>query len=237
MRGVRLPRALTHDQGWWDPPGRWSPRSACRTLWGWLRGALGRPPVTRTEPERANAAAHRPKESETSSRSTPGKAAAGELAVRRPCRPTVVRAREVTTASVCIEAPIERVWKVFSDVEGWPEWTMSVRSASAGTDGVLRLGADVKIVQPLLSTRTYEVTAFEPGRSWTWVAASPGLRTTATHRLDVIDATTTLVQQTIRHQGPLARPVALTFGQLTNRYLTMEADGLRERSESGGVPA
>lgn len=95
---------------------------------------------------------------------------------------------------------MERVWKVFSDVERWPEWT-------------------------------------EPGRSWTWVATSPGLRTTATHRLDAVDATTTLVEQTICQQRALARPVPWAFGRLTSRYLTMEANGLRDQSEKGGVPA
>lgn len=138
---------------------------------------------------------------------------------------------------MCVRAPIERVWTVFSDVERWSEWTEAVQSVATDNDGVLRLGAAFEIAQPLLSTTCYEVTEFDPGRSWTWVATSPGLRTTATHRLDVVDANTTRVQQAISHQGPFAIPVAWTFGRLTSHYLAMKANDLRDRSESEGVPA
>lgn len=99
------------------------------------------------------------------------------------------------------------------------------------------MGAVVEIAQPLLPALSYEVTEFDSGRSWTWVAASPGLRTTAIHRLGVVNATSTLVEQTILHQGPFALPVALTFGRLISRYLAMKANGLRDRSEAEGVSA
>ena len=46
--------------------------------------------------------------------------------------------------SVIIEAPVERVWEVFTDVDRWPEWTPSVtRTAVIAGDGVA-LGARVR---------------------------------------------------------------------------------------------
>jgi uncharacterized protein YndB with AHSA1/START domain len=83
--------------------------------------------------------------------------------------------------AVIIEAPVERVWEVFTDVDRWPEWTPSVtRAAVIAGDGVA-IGARVRIKQPRLPEMTWEVTRVEPGSTWTWVSRSPGAVTEAVH--------------------------------------------------------
>lgn len=131
--------------------------------------------------------------------------------------------------SISIDAPVEVVWSVFTDVEQWPTWTASVSSVRL-LDGPMRVGATVRIRQPKLPTVTWTVTEFDPGRSWTWQATSPGAHTVATHHLTGSESTT-VARQSIEQGGPLGRFVGWLYRSLTARYLTLEAEGLKRRSE------
>ena len=76
----------------------------------------------------------------------------------------------------------------------------------------------------------WEVTKWEPGRSWTWVATGPGARTEASHVLTA-SGRGTVAEQSIVSSGPLGRLVAFLYRSLTRRYLAIEAEGLKQRSE------
>src|SRR6185436_18747173 len=112
----------------------------------------------------------------------------------------------VERASITIDAPIEVVWSVFTDVERWPTWASSFRSVEL-IDGPMRLGARARIRQPRLPTVVWEVTKWEPGRSWSWTATSPGARTEASHVLTRSGAGT-IAEQSIVSSGPLGRLAA-----------------------------
>ena len=135
----------------------------------------------------------------------------------------------VERASITIDAPIEVVWSVFTDVERWPTWASSFTSVEL-IDGPMRLGAKARIRQPKLPVVVWEVTKWEPGRSWTWTAMSPGARTEASHVLTRSGAGT-LAEQAITPSGPLGRLAAFLLRSLTRRYLAIEAAGLKQRSE------
>src|SRR5262245_61254106 len=136
----------------------------------------------------------------------------------------------VERASIAIDAPIEVVWSVFTDVERWPTWASSFTSVEL-IDGPMRLGAKVRIQQPRLPTVIWEVTKWEPGRSWTWTATSPGARTEASHVLTRV-GDRTVAEQAIRPSGPIGRLAALFLRSLTRQYLAIEAAGLKQRSET-----
>jgi len=135
----------------------------------------------------------------------------------------------VERASIMIDAPIEVVWSVFTDVERWPAWASSFTSVEL-VDGPMRLGAKARIRQPGLPTVIWEVTKWEPGRSWTWTATSPGARTEASHVLTRV-GDRTVAEQSIIPSGPIGRLAALVWRSLTRRYLAIEAAGLKQRSE------
>jgi len=135
----------------------------------------------------------------------------------------------VERASITIDAPIDIVWSVFTDVERWPTWASSFTSVEL-IDGPMRLGAKARIRQPRLPTVVWEVTKWEPGRSWTWVATGPGARTEASHVLTA-SGRGTVAEQSIVSSGPLGRLVAFLYRSLTRRYLAIEAEGLKQRSE------
>src|SRR5215475_6563957 len=96
--------------------------------------------------------------------------------------------------SVTISATADEVWRVFTDVERWPEWTASVRSVEVTSGDGVALGARVRIKQPRLPALVWEVTEVEPGVSWTWVSRSPGVVTTARHSVTALGPDKTRVE-------------------------------------------
>jgi uncharacterized membrane protein len=135
----------------------------------------------------------------------------------------------VERVSITIDAPIDVVWSVFTDVERWPTWASSVTSVEL-IDGPMRLGAKARIRQPRLPTLVWEVTKWSPGHSWTWTATSPGARTEASHVL-TRSGEGTVAEQSIISSGPLGRVAAFAWRSLTRRYLAIEAAGLKQQSE------
>ena len=135
--------------------------------------------------------------------------------------------------SVDIAAALDEVWTVLVDVEGWPSWTASVSKVKVLDGTPLAVGSRVRVRQPRLPATVWDVSSLEPGRSFTWTAAAPGVTTVADHRLeaqgDGVRATLAL-----ERSGPLAPVVDLLFRRLTRRYVTMEADGLKRRCEAAG---
>ena len=116
------------------------------------------------------------------------------------------------------------------DVERWPEWTASVRRLTRTDTGPFGPGSLVRIEQPKLRPADWKVTAFEPGRTFTWVTRSVSLLATGTHSIAPI-AGGTRATLSIQFDGLLARPVTWISRGLIERYLGMEAAGLKKQSE------
>jgi uncharacterized membrane protein len=133
--------------------------------------------------------------------------------------------------SIEIAAPAPLVWEVFADVERWPEWTASVRRLTALGDAPLAIGNRYRIEQPRFPKLVWEVVALDPGASWSWEQRSPGNRSVATHEVVPLDGERTLVRQRIEQTGPAAALVSRAFAGITRRYLDLEAQGLKRRSE------
>ncbi|HSL57114.1 MAG TPA: SRPBCC family protein [Acidimicrobiales bacterium] len=138
----------------------------------------------------------------------------------------------ITETSIEIEAPAGVVWDVFADVERWPEWTESVDALTALDGPDLVVGNRFEIRQPRFPRLVWEVTAVEPGVSWTWRQRSPGGTTLATHEIEPLGAACALVRQRIDQRGPLGTLVGRLTRGTTRRYLAMEAAGLKAASEA-----
>lgn len=133
---------------------------------------------------------------------------------------------------VIIDAPAEVVWDVYADVERWPEWTASISDVHHVSGTGVEPGARVRIRQPKLPKAVWEVSALDPGRSWTWISKAPGVTSVATHTVEPRPDGRTHVRQSIEQRGPLGALIGLLYARLTRSYLAMEAAGLKARSEA-----
>ena len=138
----------------------------------------------------------------------------------------------ITDRSILVDAPASVVWDVFTDVERWPTWTASVDRLTALGDPTIAVGHRFRIEQPRMPGLVWEVTAVDPGTSWTWVQRSPGGTTFASHELVTQPDGGTLVRQRIDQRGPVGVLVGVLMRRLTVRYLELEGQGLKATSEA-----
>ena len=137
----------------------------------------------------------------------------------------------LTEDSIEIDAPAPLVWQVFSDVEHWPDWTESVTSL-VGRDGAnLAVGKQFSIKQPGMSKLVWKVTEIDAGSSWTWVQRSPGVNVSARHWVIPQPDGRTLVRQELEQRGLIGALVGRLMLKKTKRFLKLEAQGLKNRSE------
>ena len=127
-----------------------------------------------------------------------------------------------------ISAPTQRVWDVLFDVARWPEWTPTVDSVERLDDGPLAVGSRTKVRQPKLPQATWGVTEIVDGKSFTWEATGPGLRTVARHEVVPDDAGST-VRLSIEQTGPMGAVAARVWRKLTQHYIELEAQSLDAR--------
>jgi uncharacterized membrane protein len=133
--------------------------------------------------------------------------------------------------STTIQAPADRVWQVFSDVERWPEWTPTVESVERLDPGPLQLGARTRIRQPKLPVAIWEVTELTDGEFFEWVSKAPGITTTGQHRV-ISTPEGTVATATIIQEGPLGWLFGRLYAGLTKRYIRTETERLKQISES-----
>jgi uncharacterized protein YndB with AHSA1/START domain len=133
--------------------------------------------------------------------------------------------------SVEIAAPPQLVWDVLTDVEHWPDWTASVTSLVGLDAPALAVGRRFAIKQPGMSKLVWTVTEIEPGSSWTWVQRSPGVLVSARHDVIAQPDGRTLVRQQLDQRGALGALVGRLMVKKTKRFLELEAQGLKARSE------
>jgi uncharacterized membrane protein len=132
--------------------------------------------------------------------------------------------------SIDIDAPPDVVWAVMSDGARWPEWTRSVTAVRRLDEGPLRVGSRALIRQPRFPPAVWTVTELEPGRRFVWMSGMPGLRVYGDHAV-ASRATGTRATLRLSYDGLLARILGHLTRGITNRYLDMEAAGLKRRSE------
>ena len=138
---------------------------------------------------------------------------------------------ELRTA-IDVAASPDRVWDVLVDVERWPEWTDSVSSVRLlDAAGSLAVGSRVEISQPRIPTGTYTVTSLVPGSAFTWQQRQPGSTVSAHHECTPLPDGGTRVELRVVMSGAVGGVVGRLYRKLTERYLALEAAGLKARAE------
>jgi uncharacterized membrane protein len=133
-------------------------------------------------------------------------------------------------AAISIDATPQRVWEVFSDVERWPEWTTTVTSAELLTPGPLAVGSRARLRQPKIRVTVWTVTELVEGSHFVWESKAPGVRTVAGHYVEAEGSGARAISR-LDQLGIGGALFGRLYAGLTNRYLAIEAAGLKERSE------
>jgi uncharacterized protein YndB with AHSA1/START domain len=132
-----------------------------------------------------------------------------------------------------ITAPPQRVWDLISDVRHWPQLlphtVTSVTRIEA--DRPEEVGARYVMEQPKLPRATWELTEWAPPHRFSWRSRRAGVVTTGTHVVEP-QGDGSRVTLSIDWTGPLAAPVRLLYGRLTQGYVDIEGGNLKERAEA-----
>jgi hypothetical protein len=140
-----------------------------------------------------------------------------------------MRAFSITTE--VIAAPPDRVWEVMSDTERWHEWTPSVTSIRRLGSGSFRVGSRAIVRQPKFPPALWTVSTIEPGRGFIWTSVAPGLRVIAHHFVES-GADGSRATLSIEYHGIFGGILGALTKRITERYLALEARGLKARSEN-----
>jgi carbon monoxide dehydrogenase subunit G len=131
--------------------------------------------------------------------------------------------------SINISAPSHVVWSLMSDVEHWHEWTPSIRAIRL-LGGPFEIGRRALVRQPKFPPAVWTVSALEPGRSFTWTTTGPAMRVSGHHLVDAV-SDGSRVTLALRYEGVVGRLLARLTRRITERYIRLEAEGLKRRSE------
>ncbi|MGW2839910.1 SRPBCC family protein [Streptomyces sp. NPDC001493] len=85
----------------------------------------------------------------------------------------------ITREDIVIHAPLERIWRIQTDVGSWPQWQPDVSEATKVTRGPLRPGSVFRWSVEGLSGIESTVRQVEPGRRIVWGGPAQGI--TAVH--------------------------------------------------------
>jgi len=135
------------------------------------------------------------------------------------------------STQVTIGADSRRVWRVLADFERWPEWTPTMRRLEKVRPGPISVGSHVHIEQPKLRPAVWTITAWNPEHDFTWVSRNPAVRVAAEHIIETV-AGGSRVTLTIAFDGFLGGLIGSLSSSLINRYLALEAEGLKQCCES-----
>jgi uncharacterized membrane protein len=134
--------------------------------------------------------------------------------------------------SIDIDASQQRVWDVLSDLESWPQRIETVDVVELLTPTPVGESSRVRLKQPRLPEGTWDVTVWDAPSYFEWRQKSGGATSVAGHRVEALEEARSRLTLTLDMRGPLVPIVALFYKGLTNRYMTMEAQGMKRAAES-----
>ena len=131
-----------------------------------------------------------------------------------------------------IDAPPQRVWDVLSDLEAWPTRIETVDVVELLTPAPISKGSRVRLKQPKLPEGTWEVTVWDAPSYFEFRQKSGGVANVAGHRVEALDEGRSRLTLTLEMRGLLVPVFGRIFKGLTNRYMTVEAQGMKRAAES-----
>jgi uncharacterized membrane protein len=130
-----------------------------------------------------------------------------------------------------IDAPQQRVWDVLSDLEAWPGRIETVDVVELLTPAPITKGSQVRLNQPKLPEGTWDITVWDAPSYFEWTQKTSGITSVAGHRVEALGEGRARLTLTLDMRGFLI-PVAMFYKGLTNRYMNLEAEGMKRAAET-----
>jgi Polyketide cyclase / dehydrase and lipid transport len=134
--------------------------------------------------------------------------------------------------SIDIDASQQHVWDVLTDLEAWPHRIETVEVVELLGPTPVGEGSRVRLKQPKLPEGTWEVTAWNAPSYFEWGQTSSGVTTVAGHRVEALDEGRSRLTLTLDMRGLLVPIFGRIYRGLTDRYMTLEAQGIKRAAES-----
>jgi uncharacterized membrane protein len=134
--------------------------------------------------------------------------------------------------SIEIDAPQQRVWDVLADIEAWPERIETVDAVELLTPAPLGTGGRVRLRQPKLPEGIWVITTWDAPSFFEWTQKASGVTNVAGHRVAALDDGRSRLTLTLEMRGLLIPILGRFYKDLTNRYMTLEAEGMKRAAES-----
>ena len=134
--------------------------------------------------------------------------------------------------SIDIDAPQQRVWDVLSDLEAWPQRIETVDTVELLTPAPIGPGSRVRLKQPKLPEGVWEITTWDAPAYFEWTQKMTGTTTVAGHRVESLGDGRSRLTLTLDMHGALFAIVGRFYKDLTNRYMTLEAEGMKRAAET-----
>ena len=133
-------------------------------------------------------------------------------------------------ASLETTAPADRVWRVWSDINHWPEWNPDMKESRL--DGALKLGATGNIDTRSGGKHDVVVTQYEEGRSFELEStALPGTKM-AIRASVTPNGSGSRITQGFEPRGLLAPIVGPMMGGMILKTFNSVLNGLKQKVES-----
>jgi len=134
--------------------------------------------------------------------------------------------------SIDIDARQQRVWDVLSNLEAWPQRIETVDIVELLTPAPVGEGSRVRLKQPKLPEGRWEITVWDAPSYFEFRQQSGGVTNVAGHRVEALEEGRSRLTLTLDMRGLLVPVVAPFYKGLTNRYMTIEAQGVKRAAES-----
>ena len=137
--------------------------------------------------------------------------------------------------SIDIDAPQQRVWDVLSDLDAWPRRIDTVETVELLTPPPIAKGSQVRLKQPKLPEGTWDVTTWDAPAYFEWTQKTSGVTNVAGHRVEALSGGGARLTLTLDMRGFLVPVIGRVYRDLTNRYMTREAEGMKRAAEEAAT--
>jgi carbon monoxide dehydrogenase subunit G len=120
------------------------------------------------------------------------------------------------------EAPPEKVWERYADVEQWREWSKGIEESSL--EGEFQVGSKIVTKPPSLPRSRFELIEVDPGRRFVTKGGIPGGTLTFEHALEPANGGTR-----ITHRAEFGGALSRIWTPLVSRIVKRELPASVER--------